>query len=200
MAEDLELLERWSEGDTDAAEILLDRHVDAVARFFRGKVGPDVDDLVQETFTRCLSIRHTLRPGSNFSAYLFTVARNLLFARYRQLTRRAEIDPQQLSAAELAPSPSLAHRQSEERRILLDALRKIPLDSQIALELFYWENLSVADVARVLEIPEGTVKSRIHRARGQLRKSLEALAAGNERLVTTLSDLTTWAAEIKKSV
>ena len=58
--------------------------------------------------------------------------------------------------------------QHEEQRLLLEALRRIPLDLQIAIELHYWEGMSGPDLAQVLDIPEGTVRSRLRRAREPL--------------------------------
>ena len=177
--------------------MLLARHLGAVARFFRTKTALDVDDLVQETFTRLLAHRRKLRADSSVRAYLFTVARNLFYERHRRDARSPVIDGMSVSVADLDPSPSAIVRQGQDRRMLLEALRRIPIDSQIALELFYWEALSVAELATALEIPEGTVKSRLHRAREQLRARLEQLIEDREQLDTTLSDLDDWARRLK---
>jgi DNA-directed RNA polymerase specialized sigma24 family protein len=72
------------------------------------------------------------------------------------------------------------------------AMRTIPLDSQIALELFYWEDLGVAEMAAVLAVPVGTVKSRLHRARTQLRAQLAVVGQGDADLDRTLSLVDDW--------
>lgn len=200
MSEDLELLQAWGAGDKDAAGELIDRHVDGIARFFRSKLGSDVDDHVQETFTRCLALRKTLRPDSNVRAYLFAVARNLLCENLRTSLRLGVVEVLGTSLSDLTPSPSAAHLEREEQRILLEALRRIPLDAQILLELYYWESLSISELAVVLSVPGGTVKSRLHRARGELRAKVGELVSGRERLATTLTNFEDWARALKETV
>ena len=70
-----------------------------------------------------------------------------------------------VSVAELSGSPSQVVAGHEEEKLLLVALREIPLELQTVVELYSWEELSVAQMAEVLEIPAGTVKSRLLRAR-----------------------------------
>lgn len=71
--------------------------------------------------------------------------------------------------ADLMPSPFSAAACSEHRAMLILAMRKLPLDLQIVLELHYWEDLETQEVADVLGVPVGTAKSRLSRARTQLR-------------------------------
>lgn len=191
VTEDLALLDAWLAGDRVAAGELLDRHIEGLSRFFRGKVAGEVDDYIQETFTRCLARRTNLEAGSSFRAYLFAVARNLLCEHFRNTARRP-VDPALVSVADLSPNASAALRRADDRRLLLDALRRIPIDSQLTLELFYWESLSLAEMASVLEVPAGTVKSRLHRARGQLRRELETFGNGDPQLSTSLECLDEW--------
>lgn len=193
VSDDLALLDAWIGGDRVAAGELLDRHVEGLTRFFRGKVAGDVEDHIQEAFTRCLARRKTLTPGSSFRAYLYAVARNLLFEYFRKSARKP-IDPGSTSVADLSPNASTLLRQADDQRLLRDALARIPIDSQIALELHYWENLSVAEIGRVLEVPTGTIKSRLHRARGQLRTQLESIGEGHPQLRTSLQSIDEWTA------
>ena len=72
---------------------------------------------------------------------------------------------------------------------MLAALNGLPLDLQIALELYYWEELSVVEVAAVLEVPEGTVKSRLHRARQLLREQLDRAEPNEDAAIETLRTL-----------
>jgi RNA polymerase sigma factor (sigma-70 family) len=196
--DDLELLDAWGGGDREAAAELLDRHVEMLARFFRGKAGAEVDDFVQEVFTRCLARRTSLEPGTSFRAYAFTIARNLLFEHYRKAGRRALFDPDHTSLADLGPTPSAVVHRDREQRLMMAAMRTIPLDSQIALELFYWEDLGVAEMAAVLAVPVGTVKSRLHRARTQLRAQLAVVGQGDADLDRTLSLVDDWGRDTER--
>lgn len=190
--DDLALLDAWAAGDREAAATLLDRYVDPLGRFFRGKVIGDVEDCVQETFTRCLARRRGLEPGSSFRAYLFATARNLIYERFRKAARGRPIDPQQISLADLGPTPSSIIHRDRERQLMMSALQRIPVESQLAIELYYWEGLSVAEMASVLEIPPGTVKSRLHRARGQLRRQIESFDPADAGVRDSLTRLEGW--------
>jgi len=191
---DEELLDAWRDGDAAAGSELFERHFDALYRFLRGKAEGAVEDLVQQTFLACVKRRDALRSGASFRIYLFTVARHELFEHWRQKQRRAgDVDVGEISLADLATSPSGVVARAAEHKLLLRALRAIPLDLQIALELHYWEGLSGPDLADVLGIPEGTVRSRLRRAREALEEAMTELAEDPGVLTSTRSDLDQWA-------
>ena len=140
----MELLEAWRTGDRDASEELIGRHFDPICRFFRGKLGGDVEDLIQRTFLDCVESRDHVTGGS-FRAYLFRVAKNRLYDHLRAGLRQPQ--PAEVSLASLvdiATSPSQLVARSQEHQLLVAALRRIPLDYQIALELAYWEAMTVS--------------------------------------------------------
>jgi RNA polymerase sigma-70 factor (ECF subfamily) len=196
---DSELLDRWAAGDTAAAEELLDRYFEGICRFFRNKVGGDVDDLIQQTFSICVQTRERLRNKSSFRAYLYTVARNEVYAHYRRLRRvRQNFDPTVSSVQDLDPSPSQVLAKDQQQRLLLTALRRIALELQIALELRYWEQLSGPELSEVLEIPEGTVRSRLRRGTQMLRDQLGAITAADEDLLQSVTNFDQWASRIRK--
>ncbi|MEM6295336.1 MAG: sigma-70 family RNA polymerase sigma factor [Myxococcota bacterium] len=193
MPDERRLLERWSSGDEHAAEVLLQRCLDPLTRFFSAKTSSPVEDLVQETLVRCVARRANLQPGSSFRAYMFTVARHLLYEEFKKASRRATLDPEATSLADLGTSPSSACARDQRKRLMQQALREIPLQSQLILELFYWEGLSVGEVADALDVPPGTVKSRLHRARGQLKLQLAKVGVGHPALAETLERVERWA-------
>lgn len=198
MAPDIVNLQRWAAGDKDAGRALIDRHVDSLGRFFRAKFGVDVDDYVQETFERILAAHTKLRPDSDFRAYLFAIARNVARDALRRALRGA--DALESSIADMGPSPSAAHLHRQQTRILLEALRRLPLDTQILLEMYYWEQLSVSQLAAVLEVAAGTIKSRLHRGRQALASNVQTLTDGSESLADTATDLDTWARSVREEV
>lgn len=175
-ADDQALLVRWKEGNSAAGEALIGRHYDSVVRFFQTKAHRDVDDLVQRTFLHCSEGIGRYRGEGSFRAFLFGVARNLLLELYRGRRRQADnVDPDfgVSSVRALDPGASTAFARREEQRAMVDALQHIPLELQVALELYYWEELSVGELAEVLGIPPGTVKSRLFRGRKLLREQME---------------------------
>ena len=193
---DLELLERWRSGDAAAGEALFERHFDAVVRFFRNKTDGAADDLVQKTFLGCVRGQERFRGESSFRTYLFVVAHNVLKNHYRE-QRRAEVDFGVSSVFELAPSPSTIVAQQRTAQLLLAALRRIPLELQVALELHYWEGLSSTEIGAVLELPTGTVKTRLRRAKQLLGQHMQTLNGRMEPLVATEDDLEKWARAVR---
>ncbi len=200
MPSDFELVDAWRDGDQDAGNTLVERHFNAVYAFFRTKLDREVDDLVQGTFVACVEARDDFRKLSSFRTYLFCIARNHLRQYLRRSLRHEIIDLGASSMADLGPTPSeLAHERGQRRR-LLRAMRQIPLDHQIALELFYWEGLSGAELGRVLEIPEGTVRTRLRAARHNLTARLEAMTPGVGSSAPSEADLARWVRSMQQQV
>jgi RNA polymerase sigma-70 factor (ECF subfamily) len=194
---DLELLEAWRQGDARAGRELLDRYFAALKGFFTGKTA-DVEDLMQRTLSAVMRSGRAVRIHTSMRAYVFTVARRELYASIERSHREEErISAAEAIAEQQAPSPTsvLAHR--EEQRLLLRALRRIPMELQIALELHYWEELSTSELAEVLGLPQGTVKTRLRRARQLLQAEIEALAGSPELLDSTVGDLEGWARSVR---
>jgi RNA polymerase sigma factor (sigma-70 family) len=186
MTTEVELLEAWRAGDKQAADELIGRYFDNVCRFFRSKLDDDVEDLVQQTFVACLEGLDSISKGS-FRAYLFGAARNLLMSQLRRRYRQGAIDTLSHSICDLATSPSRTVARKTSHAAMIDALQKLPIDTQILLELAYWNDLSGKEIAQVLAIEENTVRSRLARARVALRETLErdfGKQAANDLLVT----------------
>lgn len=174
MRSDAELLEGWRAGDARAGEELVGRHWSSISGFFRAKVGPEAADLISQTFLACVEGRDRIE-GDNARAYLFATARRRLADHFRKTRRGTKVDLSECSLIELRTGPATELQRREQGELLRRALSQIPLDDQIALELTYVEGLSAADVARVLEVAENTVRSRLSRARDKLRKALREL-------------------------
>jgi len=201
VADDAELLNAWRGGDRKAGEDLFERHFDAVARFFRNKVDRGMDDLIQRTFLACVESKERFRGDSSFRTYLFGVAHNVLRKHFRtQRNRGNKIDFGVTSVHDLGPSPSALIAKHREQRILLEALRRIPLDLQVVLELYYWEKLTAAEVAEVVCVPEGTARTRIRRAKQLLEQTMGELNQSKDLLQTTLENLERWAASLRDQV
>ncbi len=177
MDDDVALLERWRGGDARAGEALFERYFDAVVRFFRNKLPDGTDDLVQRSFLACVEGRDRLRADGSFRSYLFGVAHNLLRKHFH--ARSADpIDFTQRSVSDMRPSPSTIVAKSRTHQLVLESLRRVPLDYQIVLELHYWEDLTAAEIAAITDVPLGTAKTRLRRGRELLLECLVALTGG----------------------
>lgn len=194
--DDMALLQAWRGGDTSAGQRLLAKHFQRLYLFFSNKVSGDVSDLVQKTMLGCVEGRDRVRDGSSFRAYLLAVARNQLYIHYRGRMQALGRDASTTTVADLAPTPSALVVRKRDQRRLLAALRNIPLELQIVLELHYWEELSMAELADVLDVPVGTAKSRVRRAREALAEQLHK--AEDEPLAkSTADDVERWAKSIR---
>jgi len=203
--DDHTLLRAWAEGEQAAGEALVARHVATVHRFFHNKIPEAVPELSQRTFLACLEAATRFEGRSAFRTWLLGIAHHQLLRHLReqQRDRSKQIDVQAHSIAALlerAPtSPTARIARHHEHQALLAALRGLPLQMQILLELRYWEGLTVGAIAQVLELVEGTVASRLHRARARLRDVLED-ELGRERAETTLRGLEGWAKGVAEQV
>lgn len=198
MGSDLELLEAWRAGDRVAGNDLFERHFLVVCDFFRNKVPDGVDDLVQRTFITCIEAQSGFEGRSTFRSYLLGVARKTLLRHYREHYRDgATFAPLSISVCDLDPSPSAMALKHREHAALLEALRRIPIDLQVALELFFWEDLTMREMAEVLEVPPGTAASRLRRAKAALYERLHANADAAPK---PDENLDRWAAQIRGSL
>ncbi len=170
-----ELLSAWRAGDNSAGNTLVSLHFPSISRFFRGKLGDDVEDIIQQTFLACVEGRDRIEGGS-FRGYLFGVATRRLLAHLRsKYNKGQEIDFSVGSLADLGTTPSEGVARNQRAQMLQSALSQIPLDAQLTLELAYWEGLSGAEIAVALDIEVGTVRSRLSRARSKLKDVVLAM-------------------------
>jgi RNA polymerase sigma-70 factor (ECF subfamily) len=187
---DFELLAAWRAGDLEAGNVLVRRHFLSLYVFVRAKAPEMADDLIQRVWEACVAARDRIDERGSFKAYLYGIARRQLVYWFRERRRdREHVDTMSESIAQLTGSPSREVALRQEQHAILEALRELPLDLQIALELYYWEDLSVGEVASVLEVPEGTIKSRLHRARELLRERLARAIPSEEAALETLRGL-----------
>jgi RNA polymerase sigma-70 factor (ECF subfamily) len=202
--EDLDLLRRWSGGDTAAGDTLVQRNFPSVFRFLRNKVDDaELDELAQRTFLGCLEGADRFEGRASFRTYLLRIARNQLITHLRERGKQRNVDPEEISVHRLrtpGPGPESLLAIGGERKLLLHALRMLPIEMQVALELHYWERMPVAEIALVVDVPPGTVKSRLHRARTLLRTQILAMEADDALRQETASNLDDWAAALREAI
>ena len=155
-------------------------HLDAVYRFALRLTGSpaDAEDLVQETFLRAFKSWDHYTPGTRAKSWLFTICRNAFLRQRQQDTRRGEV-VQQASSPE-APLFLPAYQDDPEGSFfsglvdetILDHIDRIPAEFREVVLLSDLEGLSYHDIANVLDVPLGTVKSRLFRGRKLLQKEL----------------------------
>lgn len=201
MQPDEALFDAWRRGDSKAGAELFERHYPAVARFFRNKVDDDAPDLIQKTFLACLESKPKIRGESSFRTFLFSVAHNVLYKHYRGKHREgARLDFGLTSVHDLRPGTTTVLARRREERLLLLALRRIPLEHQVLLELYFWEKLTAKEIADSLDSNEGTIRTRLRRAKQLLEQAMTALSDSPDELHGTLSNLDAWADAVRAQI
>jgi len=133
------------------------------------------DDLVQETLLRALANIDTFQPGTNMSAWLFTILRNHFRSEYRK--RRREVEDGEGRYAETLKSQPEQYGQVEFREFR-EALVKLPSDQREALVLVGASGFSYEEAANICGCAVGTIKSRVNRARTRLAEMLDIHSTG----------------------
>lgn len=202
MATPPELLQQWQAGDNDAGRAFVDVYFDSLYRFFRNKVGDDADDLVQDTLLALLKNKVPFRGEATFRSYVFKVARSRLYDRAEAWHRHdaKHVDVSVTSMADLQATPSTLLGKQQEERLLLKALRALPIEQQVLVSLFYFEELTGPELASVMEVPEGTIRSRIRVAKEALRNSIEQVSTSVSLTSSTLSNLDEWVKTVKATL
>lgn len=178
---DLELIDRWRAGDAQAFEELVRRHERRIFGLLLRMLGnrQEAEDAAQDTFLNLHRHGHRFRREARFSTFLYRVAMNAALNRRRSLGRRRshmEALVREQAGGSALPSaprgPEDATFGGEIRARVEQALQTLPPALRGPVVLYDIEGLAYGDIAEVLQIAEGTVKSRIHRARRALRERL----------------------------
>ena len=186
---DRELVERWQAGDAGSFEALVRRHQGRVYRLLYRMLGSheEAQDVSQETFLNLHRHGRRFRRQARFSTFVYRVAANAALNRRRSLGRDrhrvGRLEACQAAGDHLPQrprSPEESLSRGELGRRVHAALLTLPERLRLPLVLFDLEGLPYAEISRVMAVPEGTVKSRIHRARHALRAELEDLVGTQE--------------------
>lgn len=173
---DADLLAQWRTGDNKAGDALASRHYTAVRQFVRRKLDDRaaVNEIVQESWLAVLEGRENIRDGNKFRGFLNCIASRRVYKWYQKRGLGREFDPETMSLAEASSSlPVRLQIKKTETKLLYRALRELPGEEQLTLELFNWEELSAPEIAELMEVTLSVVKHRLRRG----REKLEALIA-----------------------
>jgi RNA polymerase sigma factor (sigma-70 family) len=131
----------------------------------------EADDLVHDCLVRALNQLHTRRNDAQVGPWLFTIMHNLYVSRVRQRQTRGKTEPLDTLAASTLGVMNAPQEDHVQTREILRVIERLPEDLRSVLLLITVEGLSYAEVAQVLDIPIGTVMSRLSRARERIRRT-----------------------------
>jgi RNA polymerase sigma factor (sigma-70 family) len=177
-SEDDELIERAKRGDVRSYEQLVERYQGIAVRtaYLVTRASQDAEDAAQEAFVKAYYALHRFRDGAPFRPWLLRIVTNEASNRVRSARRRERlalrVAERDRPSGDAAPSPEAAALERERDRLLLDAVARLPRRDQQVVGYRYFLDLSEAEMAQALGVRPGTVKSRLSRAMGRLRRLL----------------------------
>jgi RNA polymerase sigma-70 factor (ECF subfamily) len=184
-----ELIERCLAGDQHAWEQIVRIHwrkVFNVAYKFVGK-HDEAEDLAQDIFLKIFKSLNTFDRRANFQTWLISVSRNLCIDHYRSVRKEREtidrdVDPGDLMPVSVEVSPYMALEARDRVSMLREAMTSLPDTLRTAVLLRDIQELTYQEIADQLELPEGTVKSRINRGRTELARQIKRLKDQHDEL------------------
>lgn len=175
-ASDQELIVELKKGSLDALGILYDRHRRMVYRTALGIVGdPDsAADLLQDTFLRLHRFASRIDSQRPLEPWLYRVTTNLAYTWVKRRNRWFSPieDIAEWLSGNKRQTPQFAAEMDEESQQVQQAITALPIAQRVVVVLYYLNDLPLQEIAEILEVPEGTVKSRLHYSRQSLKKHL----------------------------
>jgi len=182
---DEELVGRSRDGDQDAFARLVGRYEGKIYNLGYRMLGnrEEAEDITQETFLHTYRALKSFRLEERFSPWIYKIASNLCLDRLRKLKHSAasldaRVGPDgdiPVQVADWSSAPDRLYEESEARADTQEAINELPPKYKVVVVLRHLHDLSYDEIARVLGVPQGTVKTRLFRAREILRRKLERL-------------------------
>ncbi len=185
--DDRDIVERCVRGDREAFDILVEKYYKKIYNLAYRFVGDseEASDLAQEVFTAAYKNLKKFRGDAKFSTWLFQIATNRGKNRFKYLKRRGyfanrgqangeeERDSLQRAIPDLTTNPETILASKQIQKIVQDAINDLDPDHKEIVILRDIEGFSYEEIARMLDLPEGTTKSRLHRARMVVKEKLK---------------------------
>jgi len=175
---DRALVASIAKGDKQAVRVLFARHKVRIFRFAVRLLGDEAaaDDVVSEVFLEIWRNAATFEGRSQVSTWLLGIARNLALTMLRRRSTE-ELDERIAEAIEdTADNPEVAMRKAQQSAILSECLKRLSPAHREIVDLVYYHEKSINDVADILNIPRNTVKTRLFYARNEIAKLLKGFA------------------------
>ena len=177
--EEIKLILRAKRGDLEAFEALYEWHKGSIYRTALAIIGDRLaaEEILQETFLRAFKHIQNVREGVSLSPWLYRITVNLAYDYGKARSRNWQVALDGIIEHLIAPTAASPEHTVEERELfelVYDAIDKLEFKQRATLVLFYLHDLSLAEISEIMDCPVGTVKSRLHYARENLRRELLA--------------------------
>ena len=175
VADDRRLAALALAGDDTAFTYLFNRYRDAIRRLFAQRLGgtTDADDLLQETFIKVYINLGRYNPDYTFGQWVYTIARNTFIDYMRRRQDDLPIDERFAAPASNAPTPEESVINLQQRTQIERYLERLTPRYRRLVVLRFFDGLSYEEIAARLDLPLGTVKTQIHRARGRMCRMIK---------------------------
>jgi RNA polymerase sigma-70 factor (ECF subfamily) len=185
IAQDYELVERVQRGETTVFRMLVELHQKRIYNLCYRMLqnAEEARDATQETFLKAYRSLGGFRHESSFTTWLCRIAANECINRTRRQDFLSLDDMQEegrLQLADSAPSPFESVERTEVQSMLRGAIDALPIPYRLAITLYHLNELSYEEIARVMGVPIGTVKTYLFRARATLKSKLERFVEGKQ--------------------
>ncbi|MFU8812551.1 MAG: RNA polymerase sigma factor [Balneolaceae bacterium] len=166
------LISRYQQGEEAALKLLIRRFHPRLVRFVRSvtRHGDASEDIAQQCWEAMLPQLAELNIAVRFEAWACTIARRKSVDWIRHRQRERKLGESLKNSAELDEKPTEEWNQDEKLNRVHTAIQLLPATQKRILELFYLDHLNLREIARLLDIPQGTVKSRLFHAREHLKE------------------------------
>ncbi|MCZ6765973.1 MAG: sigma-70 family RNA polymerase sigma factor [bacterium] len=171
---DAQLVAKSLDGGGRAFRVLVERHQPLVYSVARGVLGTgeDVDDTVQDIFIKVFQGLSRFRGDSRFSTWIYRIARNeALNAVRKRRSGMDSIDDVELMAP-AADRPDEQYRRGDQQRVLDGYMAQLDENHRVVLELRYMGEKSYNEISEIMDVPIGTIKTYIHRAKQELKRKM----------------------------
>ncbi|MEM9897769.1 MAG: RNA polymerase sigma factor [Pseudomonadota bacterium] len=175
--EELALVRRLSRGDKSALKELYERHIDQLTAFLRalGASRDEAEDIAHDAFVKAWHAAEQFAGRSSVKSWLYTIAKNKLIDRRRRAKPLSGEDAA-FDLPDEGATPFDAAVHAEDRRRVAHCVETLSDSHRLAIRLIYFDDLSIAEAAEIMECPVGTVKTRLHHAKQLLMRCLTSKA------------------------
>lgn len=171
--DDATLVEMALTQTAGAYDILMRRYHNMLTQMLSRRGVTNIADIIQDSFVKAYLNLEKFNPQYPFGAWITTIARNLHVDHTRRQKTSPSLSLEDVNTPDGAPTPEQSIIKSQNLAQLELTISKLPMNYQTILRLRFWDDLSYEEIADTLEMPLGTVKTQIHRARTQLLKSID---------------------------